>query len=40
MSAVRDVKVQYAAPSALKAGEGRAEVTLGVDGSRDRKSVV
>ncbi|MDP3500290.1 MAG: SWIM zinc finger family protein [Myxococcales bacterium] len=34
MSAVRDVKVQYAAPSALKAGEGRAEVTLGVDGSR------
>jgi SWIM zinc finger len=34
MSAVRDVKVQYAAPSALQAGEGRAEVTLGVDGSR------
>lgn len=34
MSVVRDVKVQYAAPSALKAGEGRAEVTLGIDGSR------
>ncbi len=34
MSAVREVKVQYAAPSALRAGEGRAEVTLGLDGSR------
>lgn len=34
MSAVRDVKVQYAAPSGLKAGDNRAEVTLGVDGSR------
>lgn len=34
MSAVRDVKVQYAAPSALKSGDGRAEVTLGLDGSR------
>lgn len=34
MSAVRDVKVQYAAASGLKAGDNRAEVTLGVDGSR------
>ncbi|MBL8934430.1 MAG: SWIM zinc finger family protein, partial [Archangium sp.] len=34
MSAVRDVKVQYAAASGLKAQDNRAEVTLGVDGSR------
>lgn len=34
MSAVRDVKVQYGGPSALTAGEGRANVTLSLDGSR------
>ena len=34
MSAVRDIKVQYAGPSALTAGEGRANVTLSLDGSR------
>ncbi|MFZ5439080.1 MAG: SWIM zinc finger family protein [Myxococcota bacterium] len=34
MTSVRDVKVQYAGPSALKAGEGRAEVSLALDGTR------
>lgn len=34
MSAVRDVKVAYATPSGIAAGEGKAEVTLGLDGSR------
>ncbi|MFO0600691.1 MAG: SWIM zinc finger family protein [Myxococcaceae bacterium] len=34
MSAVRDVKVQYAGPSVLQAGEGKAQVTLSLDGSR------
>jgi hypothetical protein len=34
MSAVRDVKVQYGGPSALAAGEGKANVTLSLDGSR------
>lgn len=34
MSAVRDVKVQYPAVSALQPLEGRARVTLGLDGSR------
>lgn len=34
MSAVRDVKVQYPAPSALESGDGQSKVTLGLDGSR------
>lgn len=34
MSAVRDVKVQYAGPSALVAQEGRAQVNLALDASR------
>ena len=34
MSAVRDVKVQYGGPSALQSGDGRAQVTLSLDGSR------
>jgi hypothetical protein len=39
MSAVRDVKVQYGGPSALAAGEGRAKVTLSLDGSRGHVGV-
>ena len=38
MSAVRDVKVQYAGPSALLAREGTAQVTLALDGSRGAPS--
>lgn len=34
MSAARDVKVQYGGPSALVAGDGKAQVTLALDGSR------
>lgn len=34
MSAVRDVKVQYAGPSALVAQEGKAQVNLALDASR------
>ncbi len=34
MSAVRDVKIQYAGPSALSSGDGRAQVTLALDASR------
>lgn len=39
MSAVRDVKVQYSGPSALIAGEGKAQVTLALDGSRGQVGV-
>ena len=34
MSAVRDVKVQYAGPSNLLSGEGRTQVSLALDDSR------
>ncbi len=39
MSSVRDVKTQYAGPSALVAQEGRAQVNLALDASRGQVGV-